>query len=241
MAPGMVKQLLSCRSGERIRWVGPITTASDSNAFVVVGVDTGTERIIGIPQNWTALLREELLDRARRHECELAASDLKTEEKDLQELLDTIQVDWPDEKVGYDVECKDISIAAGQVENQKLFERFLRDSQSLIVVASFQIDFETLTQLRPLIEDALSQGKSVYISWGYAADNETLVNHKDALKGLEKLQWDSRRNATSGKLVVASAEGQFNSNVLIGDVMGSFEVAVGSFSWLVLLGHKRTF
>jgi len=230
--PGMARPLLSGRSGERVRWVGPITTASDNNAFVVVGVDTISEQIIGIPKSWEPLLAPDLLERARRYEHQMAALGQPADDTDLKELVEKVPSDQGPERDTYNVSLEDEDLAVGQSENRAMLERFLMRSESFIVIASSKLRNDVVTELSPLFEEALTRGKSIYICWGHAPGLDGMTEHRNALKVLEKLQWVSRRGATAGRLVIASSEGQFFANVVIGDVGGWFEAAVGSHSWL---------
>jgi hypothetical protein len=230
--PGMVRPLLSGRSGERVRSVGPITTASDSNAFVVVGVDTASEKVIGIPKSWEALLTGDLLERARRREDQMAIEGQRPDDVDLEPLVDTSGSEEGAINDAYNISLEEHDIAVGQHENRAMLVRFLERSESIIAIASSTLRGDVITDLRPHLEGALAKNKSIYICWGYIPGSDDQGEHKNALKVLEKLQWDSRRAATGGRLLVASDGGQFFANAAIGDVDGWFEATVGSHSWL---------
>lgn len=230
--PGMVRPLLSGRSGERIRWVGPISAASDSNAFVVVGVDTKSEKIIGIPKSWQALLFGDLLDRARKRERQLAEDGLNIDTSDLQELIDTDASELDDGTGAYNIHLEEEDVAVGKSKNRSIVSRFLDESESFVAIASSTLSNDEVNVFRPAIEAALVKGKSIFVCWGATPGSDDPLEHKKALKLLEKLQWDSRRASSGGRLTVAASEGQFQANVLIGDVGGYVEAAVGSHSWL---------
>jgi hypothetical protein len=228
--PGMVRPLLSGRSGERVRWIGPISAASDNNAFVVVGVDTSTEQITGIPTAWQALLAGELLDRARRRERRLEELGQRPDDSVLRDLIDTDISDGVAAADTYSISLNEEDVAIGEAENAALLARFLERSQSFITIASSTLRGSVVRSLYPILESAIAQNKTISVCWG-GVPSDNLPEHKDALKLLEKLQWDSSKGA-HGRLTVAVSEGHFSANVLAGDVDGYVEAAVGAHSWL---------
>jgi len=230
--PGMVRPMLSRRSGERIRWVGPITSASDNNAFIVVGVDTDSGKIIGIPKPWEALLSAELLERARRHEGQVAMEAEFAKDEGLSELIDAGPPEKIQENDSYHINLEAEDVAIGWPDHRKMFERFVVGSESFIAIASSTLQIDVVSAFQTLLQEALAKGKSIFICWGRALGLNDVAAHKDALKLLEKLQWDSRQGSVPGRLIVGSSEGQFFGNVIIGDVDGLIEGAVGSHSWL---------
>jgi hypothetical protein len=229
--PGMVRPLLSGRSGERIRWVGPITTASDNNAYVVVGVDTTSGRIIGIPASWEALLAPDLLERARRHERELALQSVGAEDMDLEQFVSEVVVGASREKTACDITLEEGDVAIGSQENRAMLERMITRSESFLAIASSTLTSEIVLDLLPLFQEAVAVGKSIFVSWGGIPEADRVAEHKNAVKVLEKLQWDSR-HGTSGRFVVAASEGHFSANIVIGDVDGWIESTVGTYPWL---------
>jgi len=238
--PGMVRPLLSGRSGERVRWIGPITAASDSNAFVIVGVDTASERVIGIPAVWQALLGDDLLDRARKREKQLiVAGTTSYEEIDFREMAETDLSHAESTEHAYAVSFDTDDITIGYAENAALLNNFLASSTSFVAIASSTLRGSAVREAYSAFEGALARGISISICWGNTpSGDEGLSEHKDAVKLLEKLQWDSRR-AVSGRLVVGASQGRFHANVLVGDVGGYVQAAAGAHSWLGAQGDVR--
>lgn len=230
--PGMVRPLLSGRSGERVRWVGPITSASDNNAFVVVGVDTKSGKIIGIPKPWEALLSAELMERARRHEDQVASEAEVADDEGLSEFIDTVPPETVQENVTYHISLEGEDVAVGWSDHRAMIERFVVGSESFIAIASSTLRVDVVSAFLPVLQAGLANGKSIFICWGRVPGLNDVASHRDALKVLEKLQWDSRQGSVPGRLIVGSSEGQFFGNVIIGDVDGLIEGAVGSHSWL---------
>jgi len=227
--PGMVRPLLSGRSGERVRWIGPISAASDNNAFVVVGVDTKTEQITGIPTAWQALLSGELLERAQRRERRLEELGQRPDDSLLRGFIDADISHGVAAADTYSISLNEEDVAIGEAENVALLRRFLDRAQSFVAIASSTLRGSLVRSLYPILESAIAQNKTISVCWG-AVPSDSVPEHKDALKLLEKLQWDSSKGS-HGRLTVAASEGHFSANVLVGDLDGYVEAAVGAHSW----------
>lgn len=224
--PGMIESLLyrDRENGEWIRWIGPIHVVRDNVDFAVVHVDPDREIITGIPPQWEALLKQDLLDRARRRQRELHA--VPPDDPTLKQM---VRRGPPQAEVETgDADHHLIRLDPGDLINgphahRTVLSAWLRSAQSYLAIASASLSEETIAALQPELLAAVKRGILLDVVWGMAG----ALGHGAALKILKKLEYDSLRDGGPGRLLVNHRPVVTHAEMLLGDPNGAFAAMVG--------------
>jgi hypothetical protein len=228
--PGMIESLLyrDRANGEWIRWIGKIHVVRDNVDFVVVHVDPDREVITGIPPQWEALLKQDLLTRTRRRRDEIHAE--PPDDPTLKQFVRRGALQ--SEADAGDTDRHLIRLDPGDLINglhahRAILSAWLR-SASYLAIASASLSEETITALQPELLSAVKRGILIDVVWG-TADGP---GHGSALKVLKKLEYDSLRDGGSGRLLVNHHPTGTHAEVLLGDPNGTFAAVVGGYPLL---------
>jgi hypothetical protein len=229
---GMMVPLLRRYDGEWIRWCGPIDIVRDGADFVVVDVDTSTGTVTGIPAKWEPLLREDLLDRARSKERQLILAGIPPSDSALSRLVrkstafeDAEQED-PSEWYLDDVEER---LVVDARQHRLVLTDWLENARSYICIVSGRMSAARVHELTDAFRAAIRRGVLIDVIWGTARDDD---DHRQAIKLLKKIEWDSQHASAKGRLSTARMASYSHAKILLADKVDDLEAIVGSHDWL---------
>ncbi|MEZ4408040.1 MAG: hypothetical protein R3A52_16430 [Polyangiales bacterium] len=229
--PGMIESLLyrDQKNGEWIRWIGPTHVVRDNVDFVVVHVDPEREVITGIPPQWEALLKEDLLDRARRFMRRNSTQSSGDSELRQFVRLPTRQVEVnandPDRHV---IRLTQGDLIFGHVEHRTALAAWLEKARTFVVITSAFLSEKTIIAIQPALAAAVKRGILVEIVWGSAEG----IGHGAAMKILKKLEYDSLHAGGTGRLIINRRPTNSRAEVILGDVEGRVSAVLGGGSLL---------
>lgn len=231
LEPGLVIPLLHREPGEWIRGCDAINVDRDGADFVVADVDTEKGIITGIPARWIDMLRDDLLERARRMERELTLSGKVPEDRALRRF---VRQKTEPENGGLDPDEWAILLPPermiiGSDDHHAILEDRLASARSYVAIVSGRIDGSTVERLEGPLRAAIGRGVLIDVLWGAAHES----GDRTGLKLLQKIDWDSHHASGRGRLMLGKEPSRSHAKILVSDAGGEFEAIVGSYDWLV--------
>lgn len=182
------------------------------------------------------LLRDELLERARAKERQLAKDGivystdpalLKLVRRDLAAVEPTEEGD-PDEWL---LEPAPDRIIVGR-EHDTLLEGWLETARSYVGIVSETLNASTVERLAEPLRAAVKRGVLVDVMWGRKLGNGHEDSHRKAFDLLKQIELDSYGSLGRGRLTLGRMPTRSNAGILFGDVSETFETVVGGHNWL---------
>ena len=218
-----VRHLLPKAHGEWIQWIGPINLLGKNHQWVPVDADLKRERVVGIPDRWDRRLAPVILEAAGDTDpgkVEPAARLPRDWRTPRRRSAEPDAPRLPDERWGLTVDRADL--LATQDDHDAHLRRTLSRAESCVFIGSAFATVAGLERIQNDLAAAAHRGVRVDLLWGYGAEQE-------ALAWLKKFQKDQR--LTDNLRFNRSASGS-HAKLVIGDVDGVFEAAIGSRNWL---------
>ena len=233
--PGLVSPFLPHQPTEWIRWIGPISVLSDNAAFVVVDVDTASNRITGTPKSWEARLLPECIEQVIRREREIADAGGLVDDEDLRQFVRGIG-NIPDEDIlDGESDWSALTLGNGDVlrsceQHDVAFGELLRNAITYAGIVCPTLSFAGVDKLPPLVTEALSRGVLVNIFFGEMPKKEVADGWR-AFEVLKKIEYDSGRGKSPGRLVLGMRATECSTSILLADNSDGAAATMGGFAW----------
>lgn len=234
--PGQVAELLPRRSGEWIRWIGPIDLIRDNSDFALIDVDVQAERINGaIPSRWEAILMTEVLPKARARLSKEKAAHIEID-PEIQKLMlerQSLNVDTQDESAvfgdDWPTSISKSTVLVGADAHLAFLIDAIQNAASYVAILCSSFSASTIKKLSPSLVDAIGRGVIVNIlrgkSWTTAGED---TSQREALEMLRKLE---NHSGGKGRLSVSDDPLESQVQMLIYDPPDGVRGVIGAHSW----------
>jgi hypothetical protein len=226
--PGQVVPLLRIGGTAYLHWVGPVDIHRSGEDYLVVTADPETGAIANLPRAWEPALRTHLMDYARYfRERMLEREEALPDEGWTKEYHGNDEVDpGPAE---WQVDAGSIRLLRSPVEHDQAMREALGAASDYVFVATTELSEAVTRPLLPLLAEALARGISMDVLWGHQAD---AASHKRAFDLLKKLEYDSARQGSGGRLHLNDVPSGCHANLLICAGRSEVGAAFGCHRWL---------
>jgi hypothetical protein len=237
--PALISPLLQHQPTEWIRWIGPITVISDNAAFAVIDFDVNTERLIGLPKSWSALLLPECLREVRRRERDLADRGAAIPQDLERELRQFVRRDLsesnPDEISDIDIKWSAMTIGSSDIlrsfdAHREALTGLINEAVNYAAIACPYLGNVAVAELLPVLVNGLARGLLINVFLGQIPSKND-IEARLAFDALKKLEYDSWHGAHSGRLTVGTRATECWTNIALVDTSYGASAIVGSHSW----------
>ena len=234
--PGQIAELLPKRSGEWIRWIGPIDLVRDNSDFALIDVDVKAERINGaIPSRWEAILLTEVLPKARARliKDKTAHTDIDPEIQKLMREGHYVSADIEEQKVvftdDWPTSISRSTVLAGTDSHFRFLADAIQNAASYVAILCSSFSISTIKKLSKPLAEAIGRGVIVNILCAKDRHNAAeAASQREALEILRKLE---NQPGKKGRLSVSDDRIESQAQMLIYDPPEGPRGAVGTHSW----------
>lgn len=217
--PGQVIGLLGLRAGSHLADIGPVLLQRAGQDVIVATVDVAAGRVHNLPPEWQAALADVLVLWARHFHRTLPKDDPRLREGRLlrDEEAPAVVVAARDNVPGFEVAATDVSLAAGQTDRLALLLDIVDRATSHLLLLLPHLFDETIADLDKPLRTAIQRGVNIDLLWGHEPESRVAASHRAALERLKRIEYDTRVQQGTARLLVGRAPSGVRATMIAGD------------------------